>query len=168
MAAYKKNYRLIHNEVDFGINIRPSDNHTISTGVSGILYMLDRGEYLPLNNQSIVSPINFGNEKGIESAIYVSDEWKITPLITLLGGLRYNLYSYLGPQSVYKYQPNAPLIPPTITDTLYFENNEPIKTYGGLDYANQHYRSFANRHMETSRLQYQTHGWRPVFGRSIF
>ena len=134
MAAYKKNYRLIHNEVDFGINIRPSDNHTISTGVSGILYMLDRGEYLPLNNQSIVSPINFGNEKGIESAIYVSDEWKITPLITLLGGLRYNLYSYLGPQSVYKYQPNAPLIPPTITDTLYFENNEPIKTYGGLDY----------------------------------
>jgi len=134
MAAYKKNYRLIHNEVDFGVNLRPSDNHTISTGVSCILYMLDRGEYLPLNDQSVVSPINFGNEKGVESAIYVSDEWKITPLITLLGGLRYNLYSYLGPQTVFEYQPDAPLVPSTIEDTLYFGNNEPIKTYGGLDY----------------------------------
>jgi len=134
MAAYKKNYRLIHNEFDFGINLRPSDKHTISTGISGIIYLLDRGEYLPLNNQSVVSPIDFGSEKGIESAIYVSDEWKITPLITLLGGLRYNLYSYLGPQTVYKYKPNAPLTPSTIEDTLYFGNNEPIKTYGGLDY----------------------------------
>ncbi len=134
MAAYRKNYRLIHNEVDFGINLRPAGNHTISTGFSGILYMLDRGEYLPLNDQSIITPINFGDEKGIESAIYVSDEWKITPLITLLGGLRYNLYSYLGPQTVFEYQPDAPLIPSTITDTLYFGNNEPIKTYGGLDY----------------------------------
>jgi len=133
LAAYKKNYRLIHNEINFGVNLRPSDKHTVSAGISGILYLLDRGEYLPLNNQSAISPINFGSEKGIESAIYASDEWKITPLITLLGGLRYNLYSYLGPQTVYKYQPDAPLTPKTITDTLIFTNNKPIKTYRGID-----------------------------------
>lgn len=133
LAAYKKDYRLIHNEINFGVNLRPSDKHTVSAGISGILYLLDRGEYLPLNNQSAISPINFGSEKGIESAIYASDEWKITPLITLLGGLRYNLYSYLGPQTVYKYQPDAPLTPKTITDTLVFTNNKPIKTYRGID-----------------------------------
>ncbi len=134
MAAYKKNYKLIHSEVDFGLNLRPSENHTINTGVSGILYTIDRGEYLPLNNQSVINPINFGNEKGFESAVYVSDKWNITPLITILGGLRYNLYTYLGSQTVYKYQANSPLIPSTITDTLYFGKNEPISTYGGLDY----------------------------------
>ena len=134
IAAYKQNYRLNHNEFDIEFNLRPSDKHTITTGLSSILYLLDRGEHNPLDSTSSVVPIVFGKEKGLESAIYISDEWKITPLITLLGGLRYNLYSYLGPQDVFNYQPNAPLTPENIIDTLHFGNNQPIKTYGGLDY----------------------------------
>ena len=134
MAAYKKNYRLVHNQIKGSVTFSPNENHIINTGISSILYLLDRGSYLPLNEQSVISPINFGNEKGIESAIYVSDEWNITPLITLTGGLRYNLYSYLGPNTVYRYKPNLPLSPETIVDTLHFKNNEPISTYGGLDY----------------------------------
>ncbi len=133
-AAYKQNYRLRHNQVNLDLNLQPFEKHTINTGVSGILYMLDRGSHLPLNDQSGVVPINFGSEKAFESAIFISDEWKISPLITLLGGLRYNLYTYLGPQSVYNYLPNAPMSPTTITDTLHFGDNQPIKTYGGLDY----------------------------------
>lgn len=133
-AAYKQNYRLVHNELDIELNLRPSDKHTISTGISGILYQLDRGKHLPIDSLSSEVPINFGKEQGVESAFYISDEWKISPLITLVGGLRYNLYSYLGPRTVYQYQPNAPLTPSNITDTLHFGNNQPIKTYGGLDY----------------------------------
>ena len=133
-VAYKQNYRLVHNELNIDLNLRPSDKHTITTGISGILYQLDRGEHLPLDSLSSVMPIYFGTEKGVESAIYLSDEWKISPLITLVGGLRYNLYSYLGPQTVYQYQPDAPLSPSNISDTLYFGNNQPVKTYGGLDY----------------------------------
>lgn len=134
IAAYKQNYRLQHSEMDLDFNLRISDNHTVNTGVSSILYMLDRGAHLPLDDLSNETPIYFGNEKAIESAIYLSDEWKITPLITLNAGLRYNLYSYLGPQTVYKYRPDSPLTPSTIIDTLHFGDNEPIKTYGGLDY----------------------------------
>ena len=133
-AAYKQNYRLTHNQLNLNLNLQPFEKHTITTGLSGILYLLDRGSHLPLNDQSGEKPIEFGNEKAIESAIYLSDEWQITPLITLLGGLRYNLYSYLGPQTVYEYMPNSPMTPETIADTLYFGNNKTIKTYGGLDY----------------------------------
>ena len=113
-AAYKQNYRLVHNGLDIELNLRPSDKHNISTGFSGILYQLDRGEHLPLDSLSSEVPIDFGKEQGVESAIYLSDEWKISPLITLVAGLRYNLYSYLGPQTVFEYQPNAPLTPPNI------------------------------------------------------
>lgn len=134
MAAYKQNYQLAHNQANFELNLRPSDKHTINTGISGVLYLLDRGAHLPLNSLSKEAPIYFGNEKGIESALFLSDEWKITPLITLLVGLRYNLYSYLGPQTVYEYRANSPLTPSTITDTLFYGNNKPIQTYGGLDY----------------------------------
>lgn len=133
-AAYKQNYRLVHNELKADLNLRLSDKHTINTGVAGIFYQLDRGEHLPLDSFSSESPIDFGLEQGVESAIYFGDEWKISNLITLVGGLRYNLYSYLGPQTVFNYQPDAPLTPSNITDTLYFGNNQPVKTYGGLDY----------------------------------
>jgi len=133
-AAYKQNYRLVHSELKADLNLRPSDKHTINAGVSGILYNLDRGEHLPLDSLSSEIPISFGQEKAVEAAIYLSDEWKITPLITLVGGLRYNLYSYLGPQSVYEYLPNAPMTPVNIADTLHFGDNQPIKTYGGLDF----------------------------------
>lgn len=134
IAAYRQNYQLNHNQLNVSLNLRPSEKHTINTGISGILYLLDRGKHLPLNGESTEVPIDFGREKAIESAVFISDEWKVTPLITLVGGLRYNLYSYLGSNSVYKYQPNSPLSAKTITDTLYFSNNQPIKTYGGLDY----------------------------------
>jgi len=134
IAAYKQNYRLQHNQLNFTLNLRPTEKHTINMGINGILYNLDRGEHLPLNSESNEIPINFGREKAIESAIFISDEWKVSPLITLVGGLRYNGYAYLGPQSVFRYQPNAPLNSTTIIDTLQFANNEVIKTYGGLDY----------------------------------
>ncbi len=133
-AAYKQNYNINHNQLNIDLSLQPFEKHSIKTGASGVLYLLNRGSHLPLNDESAELPIDFGTEKAIESAIYVSDEWQITPLITLLGGLRYNLYTYLGPNSVYKYLPNAPLSPTTITDTLHFGNNKPIKTYGGLDY----------------------------------
>ena len=133
-AAYKRSYRLNHNQLNVDLGLRPFEDHNIKVGLNSVLYLLDRGEHLPLNTESTVTPIDFGNEKAIESAIYISDEWKISPLLSILGGLRYNLYTYLGPNSVYQYMPNSPLSASTTTDTLNFGNNESIKTYGGLDY----------------------------------
>lgn len=133
-AAYKQNYRIQHSQFNVDMDLVPFENHKINAGFSGVLYMLDRGQHLPLNELSGVAPINFGKEQAIESALYFSDEWKISELITLYGGLRYNLYTYLGPQEVFKYKANSPLSTTTIIDTLNFNDYEPIVTYGGLDY----------------------------------
>lgn len=134
IASFKKNYSLNHNQLNIDVGLRPFEKHSIRIGGNGVLYLLDRGEYLPLNNESSVSPVEFGNEKAIETALYISDEWKLSPLLTILGGLRYNYYSYLGANSVYTYLPNSPMSASTIIDTLNFGNNKPIKSYGGLDY----------------------------------
>ncbi|KKL99476.1 hypothetical protein LCGC14_1814020, partial [marine sediment metagenome] len=69
-------------------------------------------------------------ESGIESAIYIADEYKLYPWLTLYGGLRYSLYSYMGPATVYEYYPDAPKIPASISDTLTFGRG-PVKTYSG-------------------------------------
>jgi hypothetical protein len=98
------------------------------------MYRIDRGDYLPLDEGSLIIPKNLGEEQGLEAGIYISDEWKALPNLTLYGGLRFNGYGYLGPTSVYDYTEGAPRIPENITDTLVFGDNEVAKSYFGLDY----------------------------------
>lgn len=133
-AAYKNNYNLQHNEIRANITLRPNEKHSISFGTNTVLYNLDRGNHLPLNDASEVVPVYLGKEKGIEWGIYIDEQWSVTPVFSLSGGFRFNYYSYLGPQEVYEYIPGAPLEVENITDTTYYGNNERIKTYTDPDF----------------------------------
>ncbi|MCD4727375.1 MAG: TonB-dependent receptor [Pirellulales bacterium] len=133
-AAYQQSYQLKHHEAKLNFTLRPNENHKITIGMNSILYLVNRGDYLPLNDLSLVDPKSFEAEKGIESGIYIGDEWKISPLLEISGGLRYNLYSCLGPNTVYQYMDNMPKDVDNIIDTLHFANNEVVKTYTGLDF----------------------------------
>lgn len=133
-AAYKNNYNLQHNEIRANITLRPNEKHSISFGTNTVLYNLDRGNHLPLNDASEVVPVYLGKEKGIEWGIYIDEQWSVTPVFSLSGGFRFNYYSYLGPQEVYEYIPGAPLEVENIIDTIYYGNNERIKTYTDPDF----------------------------------
>ncbi len=127
-AAYKNNYNLQHNEVRANITLRPNEKHSISFGFNSILYNLDNGDHLPLNELSEVIPVDMGVEKGVEGGIYVDEEWTVTPVFSISGGFRLNYYSYLGPQDVYEYINGAPLEIENIIDTVHYANNESITT----------------------------------------
>ena len=134
IAAYDQNYVLDHTEFDWRFNFRPNDNHIINAGISGIYYKINNGDFLPLNDASLVVPKDLGEEQGIEAGIYISDEWKVLPNLTLYGGLRYNGFANLGPSTVYNYAEGLPRTPENIVDTTYYGANEVVKSYGGLDY----------------------------------
>lgn len=134
IAAYEQNYRLNHYEFDWRFNFRPNDKHFINAGINGIHYGINNGDFGPLNDVSLVVPINLGTEQGVEAGIYISDEWKALPNLTLYGGLRYNGFANLGPKTIYEYEPGMPREPENIIDTLSFGKNEIVKSYGGLDY----------------------------------
>jgi len=133
-AAYSQGYNLQQTEINASYSFRLGEKHSLNTGITSILYMIDNGDFLPLNDDSDVKPVYLGNEKGVESAIYISDEWKPLPLLTIYGGLRYNLYGFLGPKTVFEYEENKPKIEENIIDTLYFGNTQLVKGYHGLDY----------------------------------
>ena len=133
ISAYDLSYQLQHCEFNLDFTFRVNEKHTVSYGLNSILYLLDNGKYLPLNNYSLIIPTDLGQEKGIETGLYIADEWKILPRLTFYGGLRYNNYSYLGPNKVFKYRNNAPKTVENIIDTLHFANNALIKTYDGMD-----------------------------------
>lgn len=134
IAAYDQNYGLTHNEFDLRFNYTPNDKHIVTAGIGTVLYDIDNGNFLPLNDASLVEPKYLGQEKGLESNIYISDEWKPFPNLIIYGGLRFNYYSQLGPATVYQYQEGMPRTAENITDTLYFTNNQNVKSYSGLDY----------------------------------
>ncbi|MDD5695994.1 MAG: TonB-dependent receptor [Bacteroidales bacterium] len=134
MEAYERSFNLGHSEVRASVTLRPSLKHTIDVGLNSILYRAVRGDLIPYGDASSLIPESYEPEKGIETAIYAGDEWKVTPRLTLNGGLRFSVYTYLGPKTIYTYVPGRPVETVNMTDTLHFGPNAFIKTYNGLDY----------------------------------
>jgi hypothetical protein len=132
--AYKISYALSHTELKANLSLHPNEHHTLLLGANSILYESKPGDYLPYNEASSIVPRQFEPEKGIETGIYLNEQWDITPDLQISAGLRYNLYSYLGPKTVYSYYEGEPRSISTISDTTLYQGNELIKTYDGIDY----------------------------------
>lgn len=132
--AYKQNSQLLHQEARMDWTWRINARHQLEFGGNAILYNNDRGTFLPSGERSLVQPITFDVEKGLETGLYVSEEWNPSDKITLTGGLRYNQYNYLGPQEVFQYQDDQPISEETIRDTLQFQRGDHIITHNNLDY----------------------------------
>lgn len=66
--------------------------------------------------------------KGLESAAWVNEEWKITPRITLLAGLRLGLFTVLGGSPYYTFDEDG-----EITSTLDYGSGEVVKNYWSLE-----------------------------------
>ncbi|MEX0636732.1 MAG: TonB-dependent receptor, partial [Ferruginibacter sp.] len=114
----------IKQDVDF----YPSPKHNIKFGwlythhrftpsvVSG---RQDSVEFNPLNTQ-----VKFANE----AALYVQDDWEITPKFSLNVGLRYSSFQQVGAYKLYETDTQGNRI-----DSTDYKKGEPVKTYGGLE-----------------------------------
>jgi len=132
-SAYSHHYRIGQYEISSDLLWIPVPNHTLTFGGKIIYYGLQRGDIIPFGEESVRSPVSLGSENGLEEDLYVSDKYEIVPGLTLYGGLRYSIFSYLGPTLVYTYYPDAPREPDNITDSLQFKAGQPVRTYSGPD-----------------------------------
>lgn len=114
---------------DFTYFMNPK--HTITAGVSSILYNLTPGSFQPKGGESIVEPDVLQKEKGIETAAYIGDNWDITPRTSLYMGLRYSFFQNLGPKDVYQYLDGVARQEGSVTDTTRFGSGKSVARYGG-------------------------------------
>jgi hypothetical protein len=121
-----------HQELKASLSFTP-EKHIIETGASVIYYKLDPGSLNPVGDNSNVNPFASRKENATERSAYISDEWQITPTITLQAGLRYSFYQNRGPGLLYVYEENTPRSLETIVDTISYENGRPIKGYDGWE-----------------------------------
>ncbi|MEZ5107054.1 MAG: TonB-dependent receptor [Draconibacterium sp.] len=108
--------------------------HKFVFGADVILHDLDQGSYDPFGQESLFVPNDFGKEQGLESAVFLSDEFSITDRLTIYAGLRYSLFNYLGPNIVYQYAENLPYENANVTGTLNYGKGDKICTYSGPEY----------------------------------
>ncbi|WP_339877839.1 TonB-dependent receptor [uncultured Algoriphagus sp.] len=128
--AYQSGILNYQGKVDFSYEL--SNAHKFDFGVSSLYYVFNNGEFLPGAENSVSEEIIIPQEKAIESAIYINDEFTISPRVSLVYGVRASNYMALG-GTYYEFNPNQPRSIASISDTLNFAQGEVAKSYLGLE-----------------------------------
>jgi len=116
-----------HFRTDFTYS--PNNTHKIDFGLNSILYHIFPGSLKPNNASSLVLSNIVPPEQGLESAIYMGDEYSLSSKILINGGIRYSLFSYLGPHAVRRYSPGLPRDTSTQIGIQNYASGSFIKTY---------------------------------------
>lgn len=133
-TAFLQRYRINHYEARADFSVFGISGHKLDFGTSQILYDLNRGEIEPFGEMSNRRPFSFGSERGIESALYVSDEFVLFSNLTVLAGLRYSMFSQIGPAEINVYSPANIRTVKNITGTKTYDRGDLVRFYSGPEY----------------------------------
>ncbi|GAB3256458.1 TonB-dependent receptor [Larkinella harenae] len=78
-------------------------------------------------------PINIPAEQGLEAALYAEDEIELNKNLSLIAGLRYSHFLFLGPTEIRTYAPDGPLRPETLARQETVGQGSVAQQYGGLE-----------------------------------
>jgi hypothetical protein len=93
--AFEHQFSVNSQEFKASVTGYPAARHRAGFGGGTTLYGLDHGSVTPLGDQSLLAPIPFGNESGLESAIHAFDEFTVTDWLSVYAGIRYSHFYYL-------------------------------------------------------------------------
>jgi TonB-dependent Receptor Plug Domain/CarboxypepD_reg-like domain len=107
-------------------------NHLLDIGLDAVKYAINPGRLEP-NASTSVSAKTSQKEFGLETAAFISDEFKVGNSLEFSAGLRYSFFSNLGPTVVRKYEIGQPLADNNVISEQKTEKNKIAKSYGGLE-----------------------------------
>jgi hypothetical protein len=132
--AFKLNMGVNQSNFKANFNYYLSSKHSLEFGLSSLYYTLHPGTYEPVGSQSLTVPDTVNTEHALESALYLSDKFTVSPKMEIEGGIRFSVYNYLGPQSVNVYPPDVPKTADDIIQVKTYGRNQVINTYSGPEY----------------------------------
>lgn len=110
---------------DFQYYINPKN--TLKFGLNIIYHTFMPGE-ISASDDSFINDKIIDKKYALESAAYISDELNVTQKLKLNYGLRYSMFTALGPGDVYTFDDEDEII-----DTTKYTSGEIIKNYWGLE-----------------------------------
>ena len=133
-TAYMQKYMIDHYETRADFSVLTKSDHKIEFGASEIYYNLDRGNISPYGDISNRANVSLGKERGLEGALYISDEFALFTNLTVSGGIRYSFFGLYGPATIYLYNSENNRTIENITGTKIFHKGDLIKFYSGPEY----------------------------------
>jgi outer membrane receptor for ferrienterochelin and colicin len=134
LNAYKYQLDIRQQFVKAQFRQEKGDRHLLSYGVHGIRYQLNPGEILPFGQESGVILDQVAPETAMDWSLYFGDEFEINEQWALIGGLRYNFYTFLGPQTIPTYAEGEPYLNENIIGEARFQSGDPVQTYHGPEF----------------------------------
>lgn len=131
---FQLGYKISETELKLKMKYFYNLNHKFNYGISSKLYVVNPGTIEPLGQNSIVQKQNIPEEKGLESAFFISDNYKVNKNLLINFGVRYSIYSAIGKSDQRVYRKGFSKNEGSVIDTLSFGKNETIKTYGGPEF----------------------------------
>lgn len=131
MNAYDLTYKIGYREGRLDFSWYPRHNHTLKFGTNMIHYNLSPGSLMPVGEESKIIPKTLEDEAGLESALYLSDDYQVTSRILISAGIRYSGFISLGPRTVHQYLDNYPREPYSLVKTINYEKGRIPGSYHG-------------------------------------
>lgn len=112
----------------------PAEKHKVEFGIDATHYSLLPGVREPIGEYSEITSKRLEKEQAIEPSLYLSDEFEITPGISVSGGVRGTLFTLFGPKTEFRYSENTSISVESITDTVTYNKGEILKVYPGIEF----------------------------------
>lgn len=114
------------------LSYKALEANQIQLGAQAIQYSINPGNRIPTDNsQSELYTADL--EQGNEISFFAGDEISFGPLFSISLGLRYTLFNYLGPKTVYSYTTDSPMLKENTEDSTAYSSGESIINYSGLE-----------------------------------
>jgi len=107
--------------------------HSINAGIEVNAYIPEDETLKPYNSESTAIPYDGAKDRGIESALYLNDQFELTDRLSLSAGLRFIYYYQPGPATVYQYENDDRSNFDNVIDSTLYSSSEKVISYNGLD-----------------------------------
>lgn len=133
-GAFKLSFDInqVFAKADFSYTV--NDRNRIDFGFKTMLYNINSGVYEPVGQESLIKYDALQKDKALETALYIGDEWEITPKFSVNGGVRYSMFNALGPRTYNKYQKGALPNSDNIIESVSVGSGKVLKTYHGPEF----------------------------------
>ena len=130
--AYRMGYDINQYYLKMDFNHSQLQEHRIDWGLNTTLYDICPGEVKPHGTQSLYIPKTLEKEKALEVALYLNEEWDITPKLTPNIGARYSLFNTFGKRTFNIYKEGE--LPTTLNITGTESKDGSLNTYHGPEF----------------------------------
>lgn len=114
--------------------LKLNEKHEFNYGINSTFYNINPGKLTPTDNNSQLEIRKTPKDKGLESALFISDNFSLNEKISFNVGFRCSNFLKLGKTIERKYDENFPISNETIIAIEEYNNNEIAKAYNGIEY----------------------------------